>query len=296
MSLQGRLAVEIAEAVGNATGRRFAIAHEAHAGGGCINRSLVLNGRDGRRFFLKLNASDKAEMFAAEAEGLTELARSGAIRVPRPVAHGATGGEAWLVLEHLHLDRRGSGADLGRRLAALHHVGSERFGWHRDNTIGATHQPNPPAADWIAFYREHRLGHQLELARRHGTTPRLLQKGERLMAELAAFFPGYAPVPSLLHGDLWGGNYAYADGEPLLFDPAVYYGDREADLAMTELFGGFPPEFYAAYQAAWPLDRGYAVRRTLYNLYHVLNHFNLFGGGYGRQAEQMLERLLAELG
>ncbi|MFA5083044.1 MAG: fructosamine kinase family protein, partial [Hydrogenophilaceae bacterium] len=107
-------------------------------------------------------------------------------------------------------------------------------------------------------------------------------------------FPGYRPVPSLLHGDLWGGNYGYASGEPVLFDPAVYYGDREADLAMTELFGGFPASFYDAYREAWPLDDGYATRKTLYNLYHVLNHFNLFGGGYAGQAERMVGRLLAE--
>ena len=113
---------------------------------------------------------------------------------------------------------------------------------------------------------------------------------------LADFFPGYSPRPSLLHGDLWGGNFAYADGEPVLFDPAVYFGDREADLAMTELFGGFPAAFYAAYREAWPLDPGYGVRKTLYNLYHVLNHYNLFGGSYADQAEAMATRLLAERG
>ena len=113
---------------------------------------------------------------------------------------------------------------------------------------------------------------------------------------LPAFFQGYRPEPSLLHGDLWGGNAAFADGEPVVFDPAVYYGDREADLAMTELFGGFGADLQAAYREAWPLDSGYAVRKTLYNLYHVLNHFNMFGGGYASQAEAMIERLLAEAG
>ena len=296
MSLEGLLAAEISKAIGAATGRAFVIDQQALASGGCINRSLTLAGRDGRRFFVKLNSGDKAEMFAAEAEGLTELARSGAIRVPHPIAHGTGDGRAWLVLEYLALSGHGSGAELGQRLAALHRVSHETFGWHRDNTIGATPQPNPPSSNWIEFYREHRLGYQLGLARRHGAGKRLLRDGERLQAGLEAFFPGYAPVPSLLHGDLWGGNYAYVDGEPVLFDPAVYFGDREADLAMTELFGGFSQGFYSAYQAAWPLDPGYTGRRTLYNLYHVLNHFNLFGGGYGRQAEQMLEQLLAEIG
>jgi len=150
--------------------------------------------------------------------------------------------------------------------------------------------------DWIAFYRAWRLRPQFELAR-HNAAPRgLLRQGERLLERLEAFFPGYHPMPSLLHGDLWGGNHGYADGVPVLFDPAVYYGDREVDLAMTELFGGYPADFYAAYREAWPLDPGYRVRKPLYNLYHVLNHFNLFGGGYAAQAEAMVRRLLAEAG
>lgn len=295
MPLQGSLATEISQAIDTATGRKFLLVREGAAGGGCINQSLSLTGQDGRRFFVKLNSAEKAEMFAAEADGLLELARTGAIRVPHPIAHGTTDGQAWLVLEYLALGGHGSGAELGQRLAALHRVSRETFGWHRDNTIGATPQPNSPASDWVDFYREQRLGHQLHLAQCHGAGKRLLQDGERLMARLEAFFPGYSPAPSLLHGDLWGGNFAYAGGEPVLFDPAVYFGDREADLAMTELFGGFPSDFYSAYGESWPLDRGYAVRRTLYNLYHVLNHFNLFGGGYGHQAEQMLGRLLAEI-
>ena len=111
------------------------------------------------------------------------------------------------------------------------------------------------------------------------------------------FLPGYAPLPSLLHGDLWGGNYAYsATGEPVIFDPAVYYGDRETDLAMTELFGGFPAAFHAAYREAFPLDSGYPMRKALYNLYHILNHLNMFGEGYLGQAEGMIEKLLSEAG
>lgn len=299
MGPQGPLAAgaaaEIATAIGAATGRAFDPVRGESAGGGCINRSQTLLGRDGRRFFLKLNSADKADMFAAEAEGLAELERSGAIRVPRAIAHGAAGRYAWLVLEYLELDGRGSGADLGRRLAALHRHTGKSFGWYRDNTIGATPQPNGVLGRWIDFYRERRLRFQLDLARRNGAGRRLLEGGERLLADLDDFFPGYTPLPSLLHGDLWGGNYAYADGEPVLFDPAVYYGDREADLAMTELFGGFPGEFYAAYRETWPLDPGYGLRRDLYNLYHVLNHFNLFGGGYGGQAAFLLDRLLAEI-
>ncbi|HKU69691.1 MAG TPA: fructosamine kinase family protein, partial [Burkholderiales bacterium] len=150
---------------------------------------------------------------------------------------------------------------------------------------------------WIAFWREHRLGHQLKLAETLAKTEgnaRLLDKGARLMEKLPAFFAGYRPVPSLLHGDLWAGNAAMmANGEAVIYDPAVYFGDREADVAMTELFGGFTSSFYSAYRSAFPLDGGYSTRRTLYNLYHVLNHWNLFGGGYGTQAGRMIDELLA---
>jgi len=295
MSLHGALDATVSAAIGANTEQAFVLARKEPAAGGCINRSQTLLGRDGRRFFLKLNKADHAAMFAAEAEGLAELDRAGAIRVPRPIAHGVTGGEAWLVLEHLDLAGGGNGAELGRRLAALHRVSKTHFGWHRDNTIGATPQVNAPAQDWVGFYRDRRLKYQLDLAQANGASHALLANGERLLADLPAFFSGYAPVPSLLHGDLWSGNHGYADGEPVLFDPAVYYGDRETDLAMTELFGGFPRDFYAAYRQAWPLDPGYTRRRDLYNLYHVLNHYNLFGGGYGGQAAAMLEHLLAEI-
>lgn len=284
---------DIAGAIGAATGQPFELAASNFAGGGCINRAQTLDGRDGRRVFVKLNDAARADMFAAEAEGLAELAASGAIRVPRPICHGVTDGQAFLALEHLNLGSRGSGAHLGRRLAALHRHTAPRFGWRRDNTIGATPQDNTQADVWIDFYRRRRLGIQLELAAQRGIGGRLVEKGERLLARLDDFFPGYQPVASLLHGDLWGGNYGYTQGEPVLFDPAVYYGDREADLAMTELFGGFPADFYAAYREAWPLDPGYATRRALYNLYHVLNHYNLFGGGYAGQAGRMLDELLA---
>jgi protein-ribulosamine 3-kinase len=288
------LLADIAFSISRATHQSFNPADQHQTGGGCINQGLVLVGRDGRRFFVKLNDTRHGEMFAAEAEGLAELDATGAIRVPRPITHGVAGDQAFLVLEWLALDGRGSGADLGRRLATLHRTTRSHFGWHRDNTIGSTPQPNPAASDWLAFYGEQRLGHQLRLARRNGASARLISGCERLITGLDAFFPGYRPIPSLLHGDLWGGNYGFAEGGPVLFDPAVYFGDREADLAMTELFGGFPTNFHAAYREAWPLDPGYATRRILYNLYHVLNHFNLFGGGYASQAQNMIERLLAE--
>lgn len=184
---------------------------------------------------------------------------------------------------------------LGRNPARLHGVVAARYGGQRDNTIGSTPQPNTPSEDWIAFWREQRLGFQLRLAASQGRRGRLLGAGERLLEKLLAFFAGYRPAPSLLHGDLWSANAAAtSSGEPVLFDPAVYSGDREADLAMTELFGGFPASFYEAGRAESPLDRGYVTRKHLYNLYHVLNHANLFGGAYAAQAEPLIAWPLAE--
>jgi fructosamine-3-kinase len=283
----------LAEAIGSATGEAFQIAARQAVGGGDINQAERVVGRDGRRYFVKLNRADRLAMFEAEADGLAELAA--AIRVPNPVCSGIDAGRAFLVLEYLELDGRGDSAELGRQLAAMHRRRAPSFGWQRDNTIGATHQPNAWLDDWFDFLRQRRIGFQLELAGRNGAPSRMVERGEQLLDGLKAYFPGYVPAASLLHGDLWGGNYGFANGKPVLFDPAVYYGDREADLAMTELFGGFPAAFYAAYNEAWPLDAGYPTRKTLYNLYHILNHFNLFGGGYAGQAERMIDRLLAEV-
>jgi len=287
---------DIERSVREASGAPFLIESRAGLGGGCINECYVVRGQ-GHAFFVKVNRANKASMFAAEAAGLEEVARTRTVRVPAPVCHGANGEASWIVLEHLELR---SGDDksmrrLGRDLAQLHRVTARRHGWGCDNTIGSTPQINTPADDWVAFWREQRLGFQLRLAESNGGG-RLIENGARLMEKLPAFFEGCSPSPSLLHGDLWSGNAAMLPGgAPVIYDPAVYYGDREADVAMTELFGGFPQSFYAAYRAECPLDVGYGTRKHLYNLYHVLNHFNLFGGGYGAQAERMIEQLLANV-
>ena len=287
----------LAEALGRATGRRFAPAPGADVHGGSIHRCVRWDTESGP-VFVKLAPAAQADVFEAEADGLCALAESGAVRVPAVIATVTTDSEAALVLQWLDLDGGSARAEavLGRQLAALHRVQGPAFGWHRDNTIGRTPQVNTQDADWPRFYAAHRLGYQLALARRNGLPSRTVTRGEHLVEASPAFFAAYRPGPSLLHGDLWGGNWAVErpGGAPVLFDPAVYFGDREADLAMTRLFGGFGPAFYAAYEEAWPLDAGASERRPLYDLYHVLNHYNLFGGGYGAQAGRLIEQLLAE--
>ncbi|SEP85601.1 Fructosamine-3-kinase [Ectothiorhodospira magna] len=291
MSLWPALCDEITRA----TGRPFRLQNRRGAAGGCINETALLQGQDGRRFFVKLNDPQQAFMFAAEAEGLLALRAPGAIRVPEPLCHGVVAGRSFLVMEHLPLGGPSHPARFGAQLAALHRHTAPRFGWHRDNTIGSTPQINTWCDDWVSFYREHRLGFQIRRAAQGGGGTGLIDAVERLMAALPALFSGYQPVASVLHGDLWSGNHdTDQQGQPVIFDPAVYYGDREADVAMTELFGGCTPAFYAAYDEAWPLDPGYRVRRDMYNLYHLLNHFNLFGGGYAGQSERVARRLLAE--
>lgn len=275
----------------------FGVERISRVSGGCINSAYRIEG-DGLTFFLKLNRAEAVEMFAAEFTGLAELYAAHSVRVPRPICCGHDENHAWLVTEFIVFGRKTpeSARLLGEQLARLHAHHADAFGWSRNNTIGSTPQINTWNKDWPTFFGRHRLGYQLELAVRNGFGRNLQAKGERLLDGLNAFFAPYTPQPSLLHGDLWGGNWA-ADklGKPVIFDPAVYYGDREADVAMTELFGGFGPEFYAAYASAWPLDDAYPVRKQLYNLYHVLNHANIFGGGYAHQAESMIDRLLSEI-
>jgi protein-ribulosamine 3-kinase len=266
-------------------------------GGGSIHRALRYETHEGL-LFVKRAGPDALGMFTAEAEGLNALAAADAIRVPKVLGVGACADAAFLALEWIEFgisDRR-SEAALGEQLARQHRVTAERFGWSRDNTIGSTPQRNEWCEDWVRFFADRRLGFQLDLAARNGASARIIDRGRLLCASLGGFFSSYRPAPSLLHGDLWGGNWSVDEtGAPVVFDPAVYFGDREADIAMTRLFGGFGGEFYAAYRSQWALEQGAEIRSTLYNLYHVLNHFNLFGGGYLAQAAGLIDTLLAEL-
>jgi protein-ribulosamine 3-kinase len=289
---EGLLAA-VETALAGAFGTAFKIQSVAPAAGGCIHDSYCIGGQ-GVRCFLKTNAAKFADAFAAEADGLDALIAAG-VRAPRPLAHGITPERAYLAMEYLDLGRAGDWTAMGRVLAALHRTSGERYGWRRDNYIGATPQHNGWHGDWAGFWRETRLLPQLALAKRNRLGSRLIDNGMRLADALARLFAGHAPQPSLLHGDLWSGNAGFAaDGTAVLFDPAVYFGDRETDLAMTELFGGFPQSFYVAYAESWPLDAGFELRREIYNLYHVLNHANLFGGSYVEKADALTLHLLAQ--
>jgi fructosamine-3-kinase len=200
------------------------------------------------------------------------------------------------VLEYLNLTTQANALNwqqMGRDLAALHRysiTSDGHYGWHLNNTIGSTPQINTWRTDWNEFLAIDRLGYQLQLARHKGGH---FPQAEKLLAKLPEILGNYRPQPSLVHGDLWSGNASFTtSGVPVIFDPATYWGDREVDIAMTELFGGFPAAFYAGYNEVYPLDSGYSQRKDLYNLYHILNHFNLFGGSYYSQAERAIDMLL----
>jgi fructosamine-3-kinase len=293
-------AIALGTAIGDATGEAFEITRLSPVGGGCIHTALRIDGETSagkKSYFAKVNDAEHAAMFAAEADGLAALRDAKAIAVPDVVTHGCDDRRAWLVLEWLDLARLdgASARALGTALAALHRVKRERFGWGRDNFIGASPQVNGWSDEWLPFWRDRRLHAQLRLAAHNRLPSKMIDRGERLAADCGAFFRTHKPSPSLLHGDLWGGNASASRGTPIVFDPAVYVGDREADIAMTTLFGGFPPGMLAAYRDAFALDDGFVVRCDFYNLYHVLNHANLFSGGYVSQAAQSIERLLAEI-
>lgn len=267
-------------------------------GGGCVNKSYRLRGAE-RDYFAKLNDAPLLPMFEAEAQALLAIGATSTLAVPQPICWGSSGDHSYLVLEYLPLRsaRESDMKALGKQLAVLHQATWSFFGWQRDNTIGSTEQINTASQDWVAFWRQNRLGFQLGLAAQNGYGEALQRRGGLLMECFDSLFANYSPAPSLLHGDLWSGNVAFDDhrGCPVVFDPASYYGDRETDLAMTELFGGFSANFYAAYEDTYPLDDGYRIRKVLYNLYHILNHLNLFGNGYLPQAEHTIEWLLTEM-
>ena len=273
---------------------RFTQIHSV--GGGCINQSWHIIDQYKQHWFVKSNHIDLLAMFAAEFQGLEVLATANCIRVPKPIYYGTTSHHCYLIMEYISMSGRDQPCLAGEQLAKLHYVHAEQFGWVMDNTIGRTQQRNETHRQWVKFWKYQRLRFQLDLALHKGLSGHIYTRGFALSEQLAAFFTDYQPKASLLHGDLWSGNLAYdRHNQPIIFDPAVYYGDHETDLAMTELFGGFGENFYACYREHHPIDVGYKTRKTLYNRYHILNHFYLFGGGYGLQAGNMIEQLLSEI-
>ena len=264
--------------------------------GGSINDAYKLQSNK-QSYFIKLNKPSLAFMFEAEAQGLEEIKSLNCIRIPNVICFGQSEYHSYLVLEYIELTSIHGKASklLGTQLAKLHQHSQGFYGWHINNTIGSTSQYNTRNYDWLIFWQQHRLGQQLQFAKQNGFTGQIQDNGQKLLEILPLFFDNYSPKPSLLHGDLWAGNAASdLQGSPVIFDPACYYGDRETDIAMTELFGGFDSDFYSAYQAHYPLDSGFKVRKTLYNLYHILNHLNLFGSSYLSQSENMINQLLTE--
>jgi fructosamine-3-kinase len=264
--------------------------------GGDINQAARVETAQGV-YFVKWHPASQPDMFVCEAKGLALLAAADAARVPAVVGKGRVPDSkaAFLILEWIE---RGNGksnhaaATLGRQLAEQHHTRHARYGLDHDNYIGRLPQPNAYADSWVGFYATQRLGAQRDLAAQNGRLPAgRARRLDRVIASLDRWIDDAACQPSLLHGDLWGGNWLVsAAGEPVLIDPAVYYGDREADLAMTHLFGGFPQTFYDAYEEIFPLAPGHAEREPLYRLYYLLCHLNLFGEGYGGSVDAILSR------
>ncbi|MEM8720967.1 MAG: fructosamine kinase family protein [Cyanobacteria bacterium P01_G01_bin.39] len=284
---------EISQAITKATGQQFAIATTNSVSGGCINQGYKVSSQD-TTYFVKLNSASEVEMFAAEALGLQQMSATQAITVPKPICWGTAGSSSYIVLQWLNLGGGNSQSwrSMGQQLAQMHRQGtSQNFGWSRNNTIGSTSQINTWMDNWADFFAQQRIGYQLKLAKRRGgnfpDTKKIVEAVRNKLADRQ-------PQPSLVHGDLWSGNAAIgSDGAPIIFDPATYYGDREIDIAMTELFGGFGTAFYQGYNEVWQLDSEYQQRKQIYNLYHVLNHFNLFGGGYAAQAQRTISSIIS---
>ena len=284
--------------ISESLGKNFQIQQHSSIGGGSINSAWKVSGTDNLEFFVKLNSASLEFMFQVEYDSLNELLQvtvtdASIMQIPKPICFGTTGSQSYLVLEYIPMTSHGDGRLMGQALARMHRITAEQFGWYQDNIIGSTPQSNTRHSDWLSFWREERIIPQFKMLYDKGYKSYLRPLDEKLLNNLDNLLANHKPAPSLLHGDLWSGNYAYTrDGNPVIFDPAIYYGDREADIAMTELFGGFGRDFYDAYNTSWPLDAGYSQRKTLYNLYHILNHANLFGSSYLNQAVGMIERLV----
>ncbi len=248
--------------------------------------------------FLKLIDINRSPILYSEAEGLKAISNTNTLKTPRIFAKGESADFAWLALEFISLRSPNTSCaiEMGESLAAMHQNQNDFHGWHSNNWIGANKQRNSFSNDWPNFFKEFRLLPQLNQALDNNLDTSVFDSGQLLLEEISKLFTNYYPAPSLLHGDLWTGNWASdPEGNPIVFDPACYYGDRETDIAMTELFAGFRQDFYDAYNSANPIDKGYVERKSVYNLYHILNHFNIFGASYEQQASDLIQKSLSAI-
>ncbi|AWL11825.1 Protein-ribulosamine 3-kinase [Saliniradius amylolyticus] len=246
---------------------------------------------DKRRFFVKLGQPNQLAMLEAEANGLTHLAQAADFDVPKVICVGQVSQHSFLVLSYIRFEEGDHAlwGQLGRALARFHRQDTQAmYGWEEDNYIGSTPQLNRWHKKWHRFFAEQRIGYQLQ---RLSEASQLNVHIDRVVDSVQRLLAGHQPLPSPLHGDLWQGNVGFSHQRPILYDPAYYYGDRETDLAMTELFGGFPHTFYEHYQDEWPLPEEYQYRKSVYQLYHILNHALMFGGHYLQSAQQHLDHL-----
>ncbi|CAM9472895.1 unnamed protein product [Chrysoparadoxa australica] len=289
------LSSAIAKNLGSDYAANFASSGFGGGGGASVGTITDAN-KEGPKLFYKSTNMQGFDMLNAEYQGVKAMYETGTIRVPKPICLTNVGEKAFLVFEHLDMGGRGNAGLFGRQLAQMHKATSAngQYGFAIDNTCGATPQPNSWKATWAEFWDEHRLGHIMKLCRRSGGVydreQELRQKVRKILSEHEE---KHDLRPSLVHGDLWTGNAAYMkDGTPVIFDPATYYGDREVDLAMSKLFGSFGGEFYKAYSEEYHLPEGWQQRETIYNMYHMFNHYVLFGGGYWGSATRMADEVL----
>lgn len=282
----------ISDHISEATGSVFVCQRRTAAHGGDTHECFVIRD-DTRRFFVKVRKDDGTRPLRREMEGLHALQSTNTVTTPHVICHGITedkpDGFEYLVLSHIRfIDNASDWHAMGAQLAKLHQVAQGQFGWSDNNFIGASVQYNTWHTDWAAFFAEYRIGSMLERLAESGYT---LAHTDSFVNKVQQLLRSHQPAPSLLHGDLWSGNVGFCCKGPVILDPAVYVGDRETDIAMTRLFGGFDASFYDGYNAVYPLDVSYPQRENLYQLYHVLNHALLFNEPYLSQAKSAIMRL-----
>ncbi|WP_286268719.1 fructosamine kinase family protein [Thalassotalea hakodatensis] len=282
----------IAKSIEQALSSSFKIEKYSAVTGGDINESFLISGEQ-QRYFVKVNDKARLEHFDAEAYNLNKIRESECIACPSVITTGVTTDKAFLVLHVIdfHQPSNALWRRLGEQLATMHKQTSHgQFGWQQDNVIGSIIQPNRWSSNWRQFFAEQRIGWQLQLLNEKSI---VFGDIDFITNACHQILLNHHVEPCLLHGDLWRGNIGFANEQPVIFDPASYYGDREADLAMTELFGALPEDFYHGYYDTYPLPEAYGVRKHVYNLYHVLNHANIFGGVYVEQAKACINRILS---